>query len=220
VNTKNIELIACCLFLPVLLGSAISFFKPMLVPRFLLVCLPVAIALATCGIAQLRQPLAVLVLGVVAISSFGSVLWFYRRLPWKEDWRGATRYVLSHCEPDAHVVVVPTYGRFTFDYYRHLASDTSKSIVVDNLDPEGHLPVSPPGRSTWLLISAAGASLPEAKPLLRDFSALIPYRPWSLGPERTWSVTPDSLFKSTTSHPRSNPGPADRSRPPPQSLRL
>jgi mannosyltransferase len=99
---------------PFLLLLALSFRKPVLTPRFLLICLPAIVILAARGACLLRQtrwPLAVYALLLVLL---GASLHSYYRRP-KEDWRAATGFVLSSVQPgDAVLVWYPE----PFQYYR------------------------------------------------------------------------------------------------------
>lgn len=162
---------ACWLFLPVALTLGISLYKPMLAPRFLLVCLPASVLLATCGLTRLPRSVATVAFGVLAIASFTSVLSYYRHLGWKEDWRGATAYLVSHCEAGDGVVIVPAYGRFTFDYYREISPGPRKVLVYGQLNPSKPFLPSGVGHRTWLIISAVGSRLPGMREVLQDLTS-------------------------------------------------
>jgi mannosyltransferase len=160
--------VLCWLFVPIVLTLLISLYKPMLVPRFLLICLPASVLLAAYGILQLPRSLAAVTLAVVAFASFNSVLSYYRHLGWKEDWRGATGYVVSHCEAGDSVVIIPTYGRFTFDYYRGLAPGPPKPLAYSEWEPGRPFPGRTAEHRTWLVISSVGSSLPGAREAIQD----------------------------------------------------
>src|SRR5437879_1657169 len=72
------------------LAVEITLYKPMLVGRCFLICLPPSVLLATYGLLQLPRPVSGSALAVLAVASCSSVLSYYRHLGWKEDWRGAT----------------------------------------------------------------------------------------------------------------------------------
>jgi len=159
------------LVVPIVLTLAISLHKPMLVPRFLLVCLPASVLLAALGLIQLPRSFGGLALAVLALVSFNSVLSYYRHLGWKEDWRGATSFVVSHCEAGDRVVVIPTYGRFTFDYYRVLAPGPPKPLVYGEWEPGMAYPAPSAGHRTWLVVSSVGSTLPGAREALQDLKS-------------------------------------------------
>ena len=129
------------------LAVEISLYKPMLVGRCFLICLPPSVLLATYGLLQLPRPVSGSALAVLAVASCSSVLSYYRHLGWKEDWRGATSFVISRCEAGDSVVVIPTYGRFTFefDYYRGLAPAESKMLVYGEWEPGRSFPAPSTG---------------------------------------------------------------------------
>jgi mannosyltransferase len=159
------------LFLPIVLTLAISIFKPMLVPRFFLICLPASVLLAASGLVKLPRLAAGVALGALALVSFNSVLSYYRHLGWKEDWRGATSFVVSHCEPGDSVVVIPNYGRFTFDYYRGLEPGSSNSLVYGEWESGRAFPTAAAEHRTWLVISSVGSKLPGAQEGLQDLKS-------------------------------------------------
>ncbi len=129
------------LVVPILLTVIVSVHKPMLAPRFLLVCLPASVLLASAGFARLPRPYAVGAALLVALLSARSLASYYRNDKIKEDWRGATRYVLSHSGPDDVVVVLPSYGRYTFDYYRDLSAGEAAGLrEADSIDSATMLP--------------------------------------------------------------------------------
>ena len=159
------------LVVPIVLTLAISLYKPMLVPRFLLVCLPASVLLAALGLIQLPRSFMGFALAVLALASFNSVLSYYRHLGWKEDWRGATSFVVSHCEAGDSVVVIPTYGRFTFDYYRMLAQGPPKPLVYSEWESGRPFPAPTAGHRTWLVVSSVGSRLPGAQDALQELTS-------------------------------------------------
>jgi len=98
---------------PLLLLLVLSLRKPVLTPRFLLICLPALMLLAARGADLLRPSrwsLAILSLLVVLLVALLPGYYKHR----KEDWRAVTGYVLSAAQPgDAVLVWYPE----PFQYY-------------------------------------------------------------------------------------------------------
>jgi len=92
--------------------------RPVLEPRYLSVCLPAlalmaAAVIATAPAAWVRG----LVLGVIVLAAGGTdwaLLTRYR----KENWRDATRLILTASRPGDVIVFYAPYVRRAFDYYR------------------------------------------------------------------------------------------------------
>jgi len=102
---------------PLACAVALSFFKPMLLPRYWFACLPLftvlvaagAVRLANLPIARIAAPVFVLAAGWLTVDS-------YTRLA-KEDWRGAISYVLAQVQPGDTIALFPLESRFPFEYY-------------------------------------------------------------------------------------------------------
>ena len=100
---------------PLLLLLLLSLRKPVFTPRFLLICLPAVVLLAGRGAYLLRPSRWSTVIPALLVVLLAALLPGYYKRP-KEDWRAATRYVLSAAQPgDAVLVWYPE----PFQYYRH-----------------------------------------------------------------------------------------------------
>ena len=108
------------LFVPPTITLIASFVQPLLVSRYLGVCLPAGVLLAASGLLQVARwsrPAAGAVLLLILFYS-GSAIRFYDRHPeFEQDWRGASDYLLSRVQAGDEVVL-DGYVRITFDYYR------------------------------------------------------------------------------------------------------
>jgi mannosyltransferase len=91
--------------------------KPILEPRYLVVCIPgvalVAAALVD-RIGDARRRRAVMG-AIIAVEAFGA--WSYLARFHKEDWRDATAFVLADARPGDVVLFYAPYVRRPFDYY-------------------------------------------------------------------------------------------------------
>lgn len=127
-------LVVSWFFLPVLLALVVSLKRPMLVPRYLLVSAPAAVLLAGIGAAQVSaRRRRILVWAAVGLSLAFVVVRYVRP---KENWRGATEYVLSQSRPSDAVAVVPWWSEAPFGYYKLRNRDAEvtevpASAVVD-----------------------------------------------------------------------------------------
>ena len=108
------------LVVPLVLTIATSLVQPLLIERFLSLCIPAAVLLAAAGILQLSRysrPVALVLLGLIIFYS-GSAIRFYDRHPeFAEGWREASNFVLKRVQPGDAVIAESLTG-LTFDYYR------------------------------------------------------------------------------------------------------
>jgi mannosyltransferase len=106
------------LFVPLLVVVSISQFKPILATRYLIICIPPLVLLASLGIFQIRRRMVfgAGLLVLVGFSLLGVADWYVNAE--KDDWRSATSYVLSESQPgDAVIFYLPRINS-PFDYYR------------------------------------------------------------------------------------------------------
>jgi mannosyltransferase len=101
---------------PLLITIVVSFRRPMLVPRYLLISAPATVLLAAAGACEMGQKWRRVTLWAAVLLSVGFVAFRYTRP--KENWRGATAYVEASAQPSDAIVVVPSWSEPVFDYYR------------------------------------------------------------------------------------------------------
>jgi mannosyltransferase len=106
------------LVVPVALAFGVSFYSPVFISRYLIVVLPALVLVAALGVAALpsRQSLAAAVAVFVAVAG-QSVAAYYAEPP-VENWRDATRYVLSQAREQDAVIIYTALTRPGFEYYR------------------------------------------------------------------------------------------------------
>jgi len=104
-------------FVPLVTGIVISLWKPVLVDRYFIICLPPLVLLAAVGLSQVRPSWisGVSLIALLALSARADFRYYSH--PPKEDWRGATAYVVSHALPKDGILFYPGSVRFGFDYY-------------------------------------------------------------------------------------------------------
>ena len=104
-------------FVPLVTGIVISLWKPVLVDRYFIICLPPLVLLAALGLSQIRPNWISGVSLIVLLSLSARADFRYYSHPYKEDWRGATAYVVSHALPKDGILFYSSGARFAFDYY-------------------------------------------------------------------------------------------------------
>jgi len=117
---------------PIVAVVAVSQFKSVFLARYLIVCLPASVLLAAAGISRLRNAVqAGLLLAIVALSVSGVYAYYQRDFDvGRDDWRGATQYVLAHTEPGDGIFFYTAPGRMPFEYYRALLGHSARDPEV------------------------------------------------------------------------------------------
>jgi mannosyltransferase len=133
----SISVLAWTLAFPIVAMSAISLIKPILYPRFLLMCTPAAVLLAAQGLATIQQSIprgrAVVstVLGAMIILSLIGTHKFETTIQNSGlDWRGVSNYILAHREPGDAIVFYTFGGNWTWDYYVARAREAGDNAPV------------------------------------------------------------------------------------------
>jgi mannosyltransferase len=123
-------LVASWLVVPVALAIAISYFKPMLVDRYLIVSVPalaLAVAYAISRLGRLAGTVMLIILVVVALTHVRD--WYGS--PVEQDWRGAVNQVERDKLPDEQLLVYPGWLADPAIYYAGAAVDTSEVLATD-----------------------------------------------------------------------------------------
>lgn len=89
--------------------------KPVLETRYLLFCVSASVLVAAWGLFEIPEPMRRYVGLLTVLLSLAGVVYTYAKP--KDNWRGASNYVLSHAQSGDVVTVVPPASRWTFDYY-------------------------------------------------------------------------------------------------------
>jgi uncharacterized membrane protein len=135
------------LWVPFGITVLFSLHKPFLQPRFLLVSMPAAMLTASIGfeLVRLRRKHAWAVLALTILISLGGVVNYY--VHQKQDWRGATAYMLRNLRPSDGVFVAPRCGPFGFDYYQLLQPHPNRIALYSTDD----LIAAPSFSRIWVL---------------------------------------------------------------------
>jgi 4-amino-4-deoxy-L-arabinose transferase-like glycosyltransferase len=129
-------LVWSCAF-PILAMTVISFMKPILYPRYLLMSVPAAVILAAQGFAAIEQFVAhgrvasfVLLLLMIALS-LASTHQFDARLATSGfDYRGVTKYILSRRQGSDAIIFYKFSGNWAWEYYVGRARKTGDAEPV------------------------------------------------------------------------------------------
>jgi hypothetical protein len=141
-------LVLAWLIVPVAVVVTGSLLRPVLAPRFLIFSLPAVVLLAGRGffMAHYRRAAAVALVLLLVLSL--SSLRTYYRTP-KEDWRGATQFVLSAARPGESIVL---WDSPAFAYYRVRLRDGSNLDVQSPTAILAKLPELSSHRWVWLVL--------------------------------------------------------------------
>jgi hypothetical protein len=152
-QTWSYQFVAAWLVVPLVVTGIAAVVQPLLVPRFLAVCVPASVLLAAAGVIQLARwsrTASVLALLLVLFYS-GSAIRFYLRHPnFSVDWRTAISYLLPRLQAGDELVMDP-YIRYTFDYYRHASQ--VKTIPVIMASSLSTSLATPPPKNVWVIAS-------------------------------------------------------------------
>jgi len=119
------------LFVPIILSFSYSFYKPILWPRYLIICLPPLILSASVGLSNLqdrsRKIFVASLIIMLILSGSGLINWYtgYDK-EGGEDWRQATSYVLSRVQTGDTIFFEPPFASLPFDYYLHRLNTKGK----------------------------------------------------------------------------------------------
>jgi|HubBroStandDraft_6_1064221.scaffolds.fasta_scaffold14053_5 mannosyltransferase len=124
---------ASWLVVPPAITIAGSLLQPMLVERYLAICIPAAVLSAAGGIARVAQRRLIVGGGLLLLILFYSVsnIRFYiRQAGFDENWREATAFVMAGAHSGGEVVIVEGLPRLVFDYYRQASATTVPDLVI------------------------------------------------------------------------------------------
>jgi mannosyltransferase len=154
--------VALWLLLPILVTLVVSHWKPILSPRFLLICLPPALLLFAQGLALIRPNwLCFAMLAVVICSSLVAVRSFYRK-PGQEDWKAAISYLAKNAQPDDVLIFASAYCRFPFDYNLRMSGMHLPQMRVEVEDTHEAGAFSTRAHHLWVICgNAATEDVPQ-----------------------------------------------------------
>jgi mannosyltransferase len=143
---------ASWLVVPPAITIAGSLLQPMLVERYLAVCIPAAVLLAADGIARLAQRrlivASVLVL-LILFYSASNIRFYIRQAGFDENWREATAFVMTGAHTGDEVIIMEGLPRVVFDYYRGAPVTRVPGLVIAN-SADVQLP-NPTPENVWFV---------------------------------------------------------------------
>ncbi len=114
---------ALWLLAPPLLVIGVSMVRPMLVERFLAICIPASVLLAAAGLRQLARwskAACFIVLALIIFYSISNVRYYYAHPEYGENWREGAHYIFAHAQAGDEVVIMSGMPQMVFDYYREM----------------------------------------------------------------------------------------------------
>jgi len=149
------------LILPIAVVLAISLRWPMFEPRFLISCLPPLVLLASQTLARIRGRVvfSAALLFLLGLSLNGVYSYYRARADDQhtDDWRGATRYLLSQAQEGDAVLFSYSEERLAFDEYRWLLQMASSPIHEFPEETELELLTRRPSRPSSQLLDHIAA---------------------------------------------------------------
>ena len=139
----HVVLLVIWLFLPVLLTFGASAWRPIFVERFLIISLPPFVMLTSAAIALIPSRFAVAAVALIYLASEARAIDMSEKKLTKQDWRGATGYILSQEQPADGIFFYVPGIKPAFDYYSRLDGHSwdAGSILYAAPDASGHMDV-------------------------------------------------------------------------------
>ena len=137
------------LVVPIGVAFAVSLEQPIFEPRYLLVTLPPLCLLAAAGLSLIRPRwlFAATVVVVLGLSLYGTRTYYTFAV--KDDWRGATGYILSKSTPRDGIIFHAHFTSWGFDYYaRRRGRQGPRRLRSEELAPGADLP-----ERVWLVLA-------------------------------------------------------------------
>jgi mannosyltransferase len=134
---QSYRLLLAWFVIPITITFLVSLGKPVLMPRYLFVCIPALVLLVGAGLSSLSwRWIAVPLLAMICWFAMGGVRSYYERdfdLT-REDFRDATAYVLAHTAPGDAIVFHKGQNRFAYAYYAHRTAQAGPAILYPGSD--------------------------------------------------------------------------------------
>jgi len=115
-QSEDVVLVWLWLVIPIGLIVVISIFRPLLVPRFLILELPALMLVAAFALAEMPRALGLLLLAAAVFFGVRTGLKAWGS-PTKDDFRSATAYVLEYASPKDGIIFDQALGRQAYEHY-------------------------------------------------------------------------------------------------------
>jgi len=136
---------------PIALTVAASLRQPLLIERFLAICLPASVLLAAAGIVELAsfsRCIALAALALIIVYSVLAIRFHDRRPEFDEGWRQSSHLILRSVQP-GDVVIAEGMKGLAFDHYRDAEHTTLPPF--QRLGSFASALPSPPPSNIWIL---------------------------------------------------------------------
>jgi mannosyltransferase len=115
VTLPPLRLLLIWLLLPIAIAVAFSaLVTPIFIPRYLIICLPPLVLLVGAGLARIRRPVVLAVVGTLFVAASAQALWLYYLREPKDDWRGVAAFIASRVQPGDAVICNPPWVAVPF----------------------------------------------------------------------------------------------------------
>ena len=135
------------LLIPIFLALLISIRQPVFVDRFLIICLPPLVVLASYGLARLQRGYAILLLLIISGLTAPGLIAYYKHPG--QDWKGIAQYVASNQEPRDAIMIYPSRLESCVDYY--LKSGHSSFSFVTPGPKDSHIYIPSEYDRVWFI---------------------------------------------------------------------
>ena len=128
---RNLALIVLGAVLPVAILFGVSIARPSFIPRYLFDCLPFFSILVAAGLWRTRPRWigAAALIAILCLSLYQDYRYYQFYL--RDDWRGATAYILRNAKTGDGVVTYDSPARWPYDYYvSHYGSPAVRPDLV------------------------------------------------------------------------------------------
>jgi 4-amino-4-deoxy-L-arabinose transferase-like glycosyltransferase len=133
-DTWRLGLVLFGFVLPIVLAILVSVRKPMLVDKYLMVCLPALMIAVAEGAVLLRPRWSAAAIAAIAGLAFFALLPYWQSRHQDREWQQATGSILSQAGPGDAIIFMVAPGRLLFDYYR--AENRAAVLTPDVLYPQ------------------------------------------------------------------------------------
>jgi hypothetical protein len=154
VENWSVLVVVLWLFLPVVITLAVSVWKPIYAPRFLIFCLPAALLLVAEGIAEVRFAWIryALVLALV-VGEIGPIRSYYQEAG-QEDWKSAIAFLAASVRAGDAAVLPNAYCELPLKYgLEHARFAIPDLRIISSAVPEGPQMSSPD--HLWMITCSA-----------------------------------------------------------------
>lgn len=115
-NQVSVVVIMAGFFVPLGLALAGALVKPLFLPRYLLVCLPPFVLLATFGLSQFPMSLRTCMFAITLVTSICADGYYFSNLE-KEEWRSVCQSLIKQARPSDTIILYAPMARWPVEYY-------------------------------------------------------------------------------------------------------